>query len=423
MKILFLAHRTPYPPDKGDKIRSFHLLAHLAKRHDVTLVYWVDDARDVAHTPFLQSLCRGKVLPVTLRRSTAVLRGLVSLLRGRSFTEGYYTAASFRRAVIEVSRAGPFDAVFLLSSGVAPYGRTLDAKVKVVDFVDVDSDKWRQLGEVSAFPLSALFRVEQRRLSRLERIISTWATCSLFVSSTDAELFRSQGGTGRIEAISNGTDSELRRLPLEQIPFHESNGAVMNESPSAKIIFVGTMSYQPNADAAQYFAEQILPLVRKEFPRAVFEIVGRHPTKSVRRLGKLEGVHVVGEVPEVRSYLLRSDVSVAPMRISRGVPTKVLEAMAMGVPVVATAAAVQGIEVCHGEEVLIGNDPRQFAQLVISVLRDVELRRCITKKAWSKMRQLYSWETAGGKLEKLLSGASADESKPRPDAEISIAKG
>lgn len=423
MKILFLAHRTPYPPDKGDKIRSFHLLAHLAKSHDVTLVYWVDDVRDLAHTPFLQSLCRGRVFPVTLLRPVALLRALSSLLRGRSFTEGYYVGKPFQRAVNQALRAGPFDAVFVFSSGVAAYGRMLDAKVKVVDFVDVDSDKWGQIGEISAFPLSVLFRVEQRRLSRLERDISSWADCSLFVSSADAELFKNQGGVGRIEAISNGTDLELRRLPLEQIPFHDSNARSAEKSPGAKIIFVGTMSYHPNADAARYFAEQIFPLIRREFPRAVFEVVGRYPTKSVKRLERLEGVRVVGEVPDVRSYLIRSDVSVAPMRIARGVQNKVLEAMAMGVPVVATSAAVQGLEVVHGQEVLIGNDPREFAQLVISVLRDAELRRTITKKAWSKMKQLYSWEMAGAKLETLLSGAGAEESNSTKAAEISISKG
>jgi sugar transferase (PEP-CTERM/EpsH1 system associated) len=423
MKILFLAHRTPYPPDKGDKIRSFHLLAHLAKTHDVTLVYWVDDARDLAHATFLKSLCRGKVFPVALWRPAAVLRALRSLLCGRSFTEGYYFAKSFQRAVTEALRAGPFDAALLFSSGVAPYGRTLDAKVKVVDFVDVDSDKWGQLGEVAPFPLSVLFGVEQRRLARLERDISSWADCSLFISSADAELFKNQGGSGRIEAISNGTDLELRRLPLEQIPFHGSNVQGAEISFSAKLIFVGTMNYQPNVDAVQYFAEKIFPLIRKEFPRAVFEIVGRYPTKSVKRLEAFEGVRVIGEVPDVRSHLLHSDVSVAPMRIARGVQNKVLEAMAMGVPVVATSAAVQGLEVSHGQEVLIGNDPREFAQLVISVLRDAELRRTMTKKASSKMKQLYSWEMAGAKLEKLLSGAWADETKSTQETEISISKG
>ena len=423
MKILFLAHRTPYPPNKGDKIRSFHLLSHLAKSHDVTLLYWVDDPRDLAHTAFLQSLCRGKVVPLRMNRMAAMGRAMLSLLRGRSFSEGYYVATCFKRAVEEALRTGPFDAVFMFSSAIAPYGKTVDAKIKIVDFVDVDSDKWGQLGEVASFPLSVLYRMEQRRLSHLEAEISNWARWSLFVSSTDAELFKRQGGRGRIEVLPNGTDLELRRLPLEQMPFHGPSSPCTEKSADAKLIFIGTMNYPPNADAAQYFVEQIFPLVRQKFPRAVFEIVGRYPPKSVTRLRRLDGIRVVGEVPDIRSFLLRADVSVAPMRIARGVQNKVLEAMAMGVPVVATPAAIQGIEVDDGQEVLIGSNPEEFARQVVRLLNDVELRRTITKRAWMKMKQLYNWESVGARLEALLNVAPAAEAGRAGDSEISVGRG
>jgi sugar transferase (PEP-CTERM/EpsH1 system associated) len=423
MKILFLAHRTPYPPNKGDKIRSFHLLAHLAKTHHVTLVYWVDDRRDQAHSGFLQSLCRGKVIPVRLSRLSAVGRGIFSLLRGRSFTEGYYVAPRFRSALADAAHGGPFDAVFMFSSATAFYGKPLQAKIKIVDFVDVDSDKWRQLGDVSVFPLSRLFRLEQRRLARAEVEISNWATASLFVSAADAELFRNQGGAGRVEVLPNGTDLELRRLPLEQIPFHSSRAEGRQHSAGARLIFIGTMNYQPNADAVQYFAKQIFPLIRRKFPQAIFEIVGRYPTKPVQSLAKLQGVRVVGEVPDVRSHLLRADVSVAPLRVARGVQNKVLEAMAMGVPVVATMAAIQGIEVCDGQDVLIGNQPEDFARQVIRLLSDAELRKSITKKARTKMKQLYDWELTGRKLEAVLNTAGMHDPQLSADAEVSRRRG
>ena len=402
MKILFLAHRTPYPPNKGDKIRAFHFLSHLAKSHEVTLVYWVDDIRDLNHTQFLRSICRGEVLPVRLNRLAAMVRAVFALLAGRSFTEGFYGGSPFQRAVNTALRSGPFDAVLVFSSAVAAYAENIPSKSKVVDFVDVDSDKWGQLAEASPFPISWLYRHEQRCLSRFEVAVSSWASQSLFVSLPEAELFRKNGGKGLIDYLPNGADLDLRRLPLVQVPFHGTELSRKVPAIGPKLIFVGTMDYFPNVDAVEYFASEIFPLIRREFPKAEFEIVGRHPTKAVRRLSRLDGVRVIGEVPEVRSLLIQADVSVAPMRIARGVQNKVLEAMALGIPVVATPLAIEGIEVSNEQEVLIGTRPDEFAGQVVRLLRDVELRRSLTKRAWNKMNQFYNWGVSGAKLEGLL---------------------
>jgi sugar transferase (PEP-CTERM/EpsH1 system associated) len=407
-----LAHRTPYPPNKGEKIRAFNLLSHLAKSHEVTLVYWVDAIEDLAHTPFLRSLCRGPVIPVRLNRPLAMLRALRSLLNGRSFTEGFYGSSLFQHAVDDALRQGPFDAVFVFSSAVACYAANLEAKSKIVDFVDVDSDKWGQLAHVSPFPLSALYRLEKKRLARFEVAVSKWASRSLFVSLAEAELFKKNGGQGWIDFLANGTDLELRRIPLEQIPFHaeSSNGAT--QPHGARLIFVGTMNYYPNIDAVGYFAQEIFPLIRQKLPEAIFEIVGRHPPKAVRRLSRIDGVQVAGEVSDVRSYLIRADVSVAPMRIARGVQNKILEAMALGVPVVATPAAIEGIEVCNGEDVLIGTSAKEFAQQVIELLGNAELRKTITKKAWNTMNQFHNWDLVGSKLERLLNNEPLQDCLP-----------
>ena len=403
MRILFLAHRTPYPPNKGEKIRAFHLLSQLAKHHDVTLLYWVDDTQDLNHTPFLRSLCRGRVIPVRLNRALAMGRALCSLLRGRSFTEGFYTGKTFQRELDNVLCGAPFDAVFVYSSAIAAYAKAINVRTKIVDFVDVDSVKWQQLADASLFPISLLYSLEHKRLSKFEVVVSQWATRSLFVSHAEADLFRAMGGQGTIEYLSNGTDLEVRRLPLGQIPFHRSNthqGTATKEGE--KLIFVGTMDYAPNIDAVRHFAREIFPLIRQRFPHAVFEILGRRPPKSVRRLSEVDGINVVGEVDDVRAYLIRADISVAPMRIARGVQNKVLEAMAVGVPVVATPPAIEGIEIRDGEEVLVGSTPDEFAHQVVRLLSDEELRKSITRKAWNKMNQCYNWELIGTKLDRLL---------------------
>jgi len=409
MKILFLAHRTPYPPNKGEKIRAFHFLSHLAISNEVTLVYWVDDPRDLSHTQFLSSVCRGPVLPVRLNRWGAMWRAFLALLSGRSFTEGFYGGSRFQRAVDKALRSGPFDAIFVFSSAVTGYAKHIPAKCKIVDFVDVDSDKWGQLAEASPFPVSWLYRREQKYLCRFEIAASRWASQSVFVSSAEAELFRKNGGVGSIGYLPNGTDLDLRRLPLGQLPFHapESDRSVPLSGP--KLIFVGTMDYYPNVDAVRYFAHDIFPLIRQEFPDANFEIVGRSPTKAVRSLSRLEGVRVVGEVAEVRSYLIQADISVAPMRIARGVQNKVLEAMALGLPVVATPLAIEGIEVRDEVEVLVATDCERFAHQVVRLLRDADFRKGMTKRARNKMNQCYNWDAIGAKLEQLLGSVPASD--------------
>ena len=420
MRILFLAHRTPYPPNKGEKIRAFNLLSHLANAHDVTLLYWVDDPQDLNHTPLLRSMCRGRVIPIRLNRILALARALRSLLRGGSFTEGFYRSKSFQSELDNVLRGAPFDAVFVFSSALASYAANIDVRTKIVDFVDVDSEKWRQLAEVSPFPLSLLYRLEQSRLSKFEISVSQWASRSLFFSPAEAELFKKIGGKGSIDFLSNGTDLELRRLPLEQIPYHLAGADRGTQTEGEKLIFVGTMDYSPNIDAVRHFAQDIFPLIRQKFSRAVFEIVGRRPPKAVIRLNQIDGVRVVGEVDDVRSYLVRADVSVAPMRIARGVQNKVLEAMAVGVPVVATPAAIEGIEVRDGEEVLVGATRDEFAQQIIRLLTDAELRKAMTKKAWNKMNQSYNWDSVGAKLERLLTAPPPGESMEAADADVSI---
>ena len=407
MKILFLAHRTPYPPNKGEKIRAFHFLLQLAKSHEVTVVYWVDDLRDLNHTEFLRSLCRGQVFPVRLNRLGAMWRAFLSLVSGRSFTEGFYGGSPFQRTVDQALRSGPFDAIFVFSSAVASFAENIPSKCKIIDFVDVDSDKWGQLAEASPFPFSWLYRREQRCLSRFEIAVSSWASKSLFVSPAEAELFRRNGGVGVIDYLSNGTAIDLSRLPLERVSGHAPNLDRSVSSNGPKLIFVGTMDYYPNVDAVRYFAQEIFPLIRQKIPDATFEIVGRYPTKAVRRLGRIDGVRVVGEVSEVRSFLIQADVSVAPMRIARGVQNKVLEALALGVPVVATPLAIEGIEVRNEAEVLIGTDRYEFARQVVRLIRDADLRNGMTQRARDRMNQYYSWDAIGAKLERLLGSVPA----------------
>ena len=417
MKILFLAHRTPYPPNKGDKIRSYHILSHLAQRHAVSLAYWVDDRNDMKHTTVLSRICSGAIVPVPLEPISAKLRALSLLARGRSFSEGYYYSRRFQTVVDRLVAENQPDLIYVFSSAMARYVVAFDHIPVVIDFVDVDSDKWGQLSRFAGLPFSQLYRIEQRRLAEVELGISRWARLSLFVSDAEADLFRQMGGQGQIEPLPNGIDVDLKRLPRHRDCRRELS-APNHPARPIKLLFVGTMNYFPNVDAVLYFARDILPKIHRRFPEAVFEIVGRDPSRAIRRLDGENGIRVLGEVEEVQSYLAQADISVAPLRIARGVQNKVLEAMAVGVPVVATSAAVKGIRVTNGEEVLIGDSPEYFAAQVTRLLSENELRKQVTKNAWQRVRETYNWSSITSRLDELLQSCIAD--RPREELKSSV---
>ena len=404
MKILFLAHRTPYPPDKGDKIRSFHVLSQMAKRHTVSLAYWVDDPKDVSHAQALRRICRGTVAPVSLDVMGARARAIWSLIKGQSFSAGFYNSPRFQRVVDSLVQQDRPDLFYVFSSAMAHYVARIEKIPTIVDFVDVDSEKWRQLSEFASFPFSRIYSLEHQQLARVEREISRWAQCSLFVSDVEADLFREIGGEGKIIPLPNGVTLDVLALPRHEEPEPGRQRSLERRSQSMHILFVGTMSYFPNSDAVLYFAREIFPRIRSVFPQAIFDIVGRLPPRSVRRLHGTDGICVHGEVGEIQPFLALADVSIAPMRMSRGVPNKILEAMATGVPVVATTEAIKGIHVKAEEEFLLGDTPDLFAAQVIRLLSDCELRARIIKKARQRVREVYNWKMVGNQLADLIEG-------------------
>jgi sugar transferase (PEP-CTERM/EpsH1 system associated) len=396
MKILFLAHRTPYPPNKGEKIRAYHVLIELVKRHSVSMAYWVDNSQDIQHVSVLRKLCQGSVVPVYLKPHIATIRGMKTVFHGRSFSEGYFYSPQFQSVVDRLIKSEQYDVVYAFSSVMAQFIMGMHDIGTIVDFVDVDSDKWGQLAQFKGLPVSMLYRREQEYLRRYETRLSQWARWNLFVSQAEADLFKSVGGAGSVGVLPNGVESDIRRLPLR-----DARCVGMRENRPNKpirLIFVGTMNYYPNTDAVLYFVKDILPLIRKKYPQAIFEVVGRFPPRSVRKLDGLGHVRVVGEVGDVRSYLVQADVSVAPMRIARGVQNKVLEAMAVGIPVVTTSHGVKGIQVVKGDEVLIGDNPEEFASQVVRVLSDSRLYGRLVSKARNRVLESYSWKTIGVQL-------------------------
>ncbi len=359
--LLFLAHRIPYPPNKGDKIRSFHLLRHLATRHEVHLGAFVDDPADWQHRDALAAYCKSvRLVPLHPRR--ARLASLAGLLTGEALTLPYYRNRELMDWAARLADSGQVRCGLAFSSAMAQF---MPARLerRVLDMVDVDSDKWAQYAPTQRWPLSWLYAREGRRLAAWEARVARDFDATLLVSPAEAALLRARvpAAADRIGAFENGVDADYFS-PAREYPNPYPSGA-------RGVVFTGAMDYWPNVDAVTWFAERIFPAIRDAVPAAQFTIVGSRPGEAVTALARQPGVVVTGSVPDVRPYLARAACAVAPLRIARGVQNKVLEAMAMARPVVASPQAAEGIRAEAGRDYLLAQGEAEFAQAVVARLR------------------------------------------------------
>lgn len=358
--LLFLSHRIPYPPNKGDKIRSWNLLRHLCRHYRVYLGTFIDDPDDWEHVSVLEGMCADCCF-VGLRPRLAKLGSLGAFLSGQALSLPYYRSRRLRRWVKSVVAGQHIRQALVYSSPMAQYvaDRCFDFDRRVIDFVDVDSDKWRQYAHNERWPMSWVYRREADQLLRYERHIAERFDASLFVSAAEAELFRrlAPATAGRVGHYNNGVDTDYFR----------PDAALPNPYPpgSTALVFTGAMDYWPNVDAVKWFAEQVLPRVREQRPQIRFHVVGGKPSDAVRALAS-EAVVVTGRVDDVRPYVQHASAAVAPMRIARGIQNKVLEAMAMARPVVVSPQGLEGIDAVPGVEVLLADGADQFAQLTLA---------------------------------------------------------
>lgn len=395
-KVLFLAHRVPFPPDKGDKIRAFHMLRHLAERHEVWLGAGADDLADLRHEAEARKICRDvHFAPLgPIRRRANLLAGLptgapLSVARFRHPELARWT----RRVLAEVRP----DVVFVFSSAMAQYvvGRTAPSTRLIVDFCDADAEKWRAYAESAPPGMRAIYRREFDRLVKFEAGALAAAEAGILISETERKLLAHflPDGAPKLHVIPNGVDVDYF--------------APAGRSAAAPVIVLcGRMDYPPNIDGARWFAQEILPRVRKRRPEAVFRIVGAAPAPAVRALASLPGVEVTGAVPDVRPHLAEAAVVVAPLRIARGIQNKVLEGMSAGRPVVATPQALDGIEAVVGRDVLTGADAEGFADAVGAVLAGTAPAELGANGRALVLRR-YQWSAQLSALDALVERASA----------------
>ena len=405
-EILFLSHRMPFPPNKGDKIRSYHLLRFLAERHRVHLGTFVDSPEDWAHVGTIQAIC-GECCFRPLNRRLAALRSLGGLASRKALSLPYYFDRRLYQWVRSIVGTRQLAATIVYSSAMAQYVEEVGGH-RIADFVDVDSDKWLQYAAKSNPPKSWLYRREGRRLARFEARIAETFDATFLVSAAEATLLRARVPTAedRIHHFDNGVDADY---------FSPHRTYIDPYAPGEKpIVFTGAMDYWPNIDAVKWFAEVVFPSVRARHPDAVFTIVGARPTEAVLNLTAHAGVRVTGAVPDVRPYLAHARVAVAPLRIARGVQNKVLEAMAMGLPVVVSAQALEGIDAHPGVHVLLADDGTEFSSKINTVLSTDTTDRNMQGR--SRVLERYAWTKNLEIVEQMIRNVSAPSRVSKRDA-------
>jgi sugar transferase (PEP-CTERM/EpsH1 system associated) len=377
-RLAYLTHRVPYPPDKGDRIRNYHVLRELAKHARVWLAAVADEPVTDEQKTRLGELCeRVEFIPGGRRW----VRGGLSLLAGRSISEGLFREPALDRLLTGWLKETDFAASLVSASSLAPYQRRhgWQRVPAFVDVVDVDSQKWFDYAGATGGPKGWLYRLEGRRVRKLERELCGGAKGVFLVSRAEGSLLDSFTAPGTATVATNGVDLDYFRPRPDA-------------TPDPACAFVGALDYPPNVDAAVWFAGDIWPRVRAVHPTAEFRVVGRQPVPAVLRLHGPNGVKVVGQVPDVRPHVASAAIAVCPVRIARGLQNKVIEAMAMGKPTVAASPAVAALRAEMGRDVLSPATADEWVSTLNGLLGDAKRQAELGANARRYVEEHHHWD-------------------------------
>ncbi|WP_411817674.1 TIGR03087 family PEP-CTERM/XrtA system glycosyltransferase [Hyphococcus sp. DH-69] len=390
-EVLLLTHRIPYPPDKGDKIRSWHLLKFLNARFRVHLACFVDDAPDLEYRDFLRSQCASAAF-VEIKPFWAKAKSVPALLTSDPQSFFFYRHQKMQNIVANL-RSKKLAAEFAFSSTMAPYiERQIGDRKRIVDFCDADSEKWLQYAERARLPLSRLYRREGKTLAAAENKIANWADHSFAVSNDEADIFNNRAAVNRkVDWYTNGVDLE----------YFDLSKFSADEEKRCEIAFVGAMDYQANIEGILGFVDAVWPKIRAENSGARFNIIGSNPTKVITALNHHDGITVTGRVPDIRPWLASASVMIAPLRVARGIQNKVLEAMAAGKAIVASPEAMTGIN-ANANAAKIAHSPQEMADAINFLLDDDTKKNEMGAAARSFVEAHFSWDSAFNRLENAL---------------------
>ena len=401
MRCLYLAHRAPFPPAGGAKVRAFHSIKYLHEAgHEVIVATLVRNELEAQEIEGLSEFCHDTVVERT-DESVQTLRMVGNLLTPTPSTMGYFHSPALHRRVRELHAAAPFDLVICHSSSVAPYALPLKGARKILDFVDMDSQKWLLYSRIKRFPLSLGYWLEGQKLARAEARLADHFDLSLVVTQGELDVLQRLAPGARSDYVSNGVD--LTGFEPSQVPYDPN-----------LISFVGRFDYFPNEQAAVWFAEEVLGQVTAQFPDMTLQIVGAEPSGPVRALVNNPNVVVTGTVASVAPFVTRSLATVAPLHIARGVQNKVLESMAMGVPALISPEVAKGVEARDGDEILVCETAQDYVTAISSLINDTATRDRLAIAGRARAEHDMGWSNAmdwlGERISELMEAAPADRS-------------
>ena len=388
MRIFYVCRRVPFPPDRGDKIAASNQIRHLAARHEVHVFCLGDGVQDLANISGLQAYAKS-VTAAPVDEFTIKQRALKALLTGRPLSVAALNETKLREAIQKKFAGLRPDLIIVYSCNMAQFAEHFPDVPRIMHFGDLDSLKWPQYAERSSMPLNWIYAIEAQRLFGYERHIAQVFSYALVHTEIEKHDFERLIPGVPVTVVGNGVDLDYFRSAGEA-------------KKPASMVFTGVMDYRPNIDAVVWFCNEILPIVQTEIPAANFTICGSRPAPAVRRLAKRRGVMVTGWVADARPYLDRAEIFVAPLRMARGVQNKLLEALAMGLPCVASTAAWSGTMIADGEGIRATDEPMEFARHVVDLLRDGGRRAEMARRARAAAEANYHWGVQLSHLDQVI---------------------
>ena len=415
-RVLMLTHRVPYPLDSGVRIRAHHILEHLSQRFNVSLASVTDEPVTSQQWQVMEEMA-DTVAVQKITPRWGKLKGFASLAMGGPVTPAYFYRRSLAKIIARWHRIDPFDAVFTTCTGMIDYARvvakqpggrrkadTHDLTGKklvrhVIDLVDVDSAKWQDYAQASSGPMRWVYGAEAKRIKKIESGQADRFNAITVVSAAEAKLYRNHvGDHPGLTVLRHAVDTSY----FQPLP----------DSDNQTLLFVGVLDYKPNEDGITWFVNEVMPKLRAKNPNVTLNIVGRRPTAQVGALGMHPGVNMIGPVDDVRQYMEQATAVIAPLRIARGVQTKVLEAMASGRVAVCSPGAAEGIHANDDEHLIVAQSPQQWVEKLNNVVTNRLLRERVSTAARQRIEKVYPWSRCLEPLESLITGEGLEERVP-----------
>lgn len=389
MKILFVCHRLPFPPNRGGKIRPFNMIQHLSRKHEVVVASLAETEQELRDGAGLEKHC-AEVIAELLPKPVRWRQACMALFTQEPSSVAYFRSKELHRKVQHKLREQKMDCVIVHCAFVAQYVIGWEGGFRWLDYGDLDSGKWAEYGEHRSFPLSLGYRLEAEKLRKYETTLAALFHQCTVTTQGELDMYASLGASTPCGVIPNGVDASYFSRPVQ------------GTENSRVIAFLGRMDYYPNIDGILYFSQNILPIIQKTIPDATLRVIGSNPSLRIRELAHIPGVTVTGHVPDVRPFLADAAVAIAPLRLARGTQNKILESMAMGIPVIATPQAAKGISAIAGKHLLVADGPEAFAKQVIDVLQTRELRRSLSEAARKQVELMHHWPSSMEILDEIL---------------------